>query len=106
MTGGLPCAAAWLTNKPVDVPAHAARRSVADVGFGDVLRQHRVAAGLTQEDLAERAGLSLRGVSDLERGVSLRDAQGVTRYRAAVDGNGDPTVHLFDAQGNVIWSAP
>jgi hypothetical protein len=28
------------------------------------------------------------------------------RYRAAVDGNGNPTVQLFDAQGNVIWSAP
>ena len=37
---------------------------------------------------------------------NLRDAQGVTRYRAAVDGSGNPTVQLFDAQGNVIWSAP
>jgi transcriptional regulator with XRE-family HTH domain len=34
-----------------------------------LLRRHRVAAGLTQEALAERAGLSLRGVSDLERGA-------------------------------------
>jgi hypothetical protein len=38
--------------------------------------------------------------------VSLLDAHGVTRYRAAVDGDGNPTVQLFDAQGNVIWSAP
>jgi hypothetical protein len=38
--------------------------------------------------------------------VTLQDAQGTIRYRAAVDGNGDPTVQLFDAQGNVIWSAP
>ena len=37
--------------------------------FGDLLRRHRVEAGLSQEALAERAGLSLRGVSDLERGV-------------------------------------
>src|SRR5918993_2796129 len=37
--------------------------------FGDVLRQLRTAASLSQEDLAERAGVSLRGVSDLERGV-------------------------------------
>jgi hypothetical protein len=35
-----------------------------------------------------------------------RDAQGATRYRAAVDGVGNPTVQLFDAQGNVTWSAP
>jgi DNA-binding CsgD family transcriptional regulator len=34
-----------------------------------LLRQHRVAAGLSQEQLAERAGLSRRGISDLERGA-------------------------------------
>jgi predicted ATPase/DNA-binding XRE family transcriptional regulator len=37
--------------------------------FGELLRVHRRAAGLTQEDLAERAGLSWRGISDLERGA-------------------------------------
>jgi predicted ATPase/transcriptional regulator with XRE-family HTH domain len=37
--------------------------------FGELLRRLRVAAGLTQEALAERAGLSARGLSDLERGV-------------------------------------
>jgi predicted ATPase/DNA-binding XRE family transcriptional regulator len=37
--------------------------------FGDLLRRHRVAAGLSQEALAERAGLSRRGLSDLERGA-------------------------------------
>jgi transcriptional regulator with XRE-family HTH domain len=46
--------------------------------FGELLRRYRVAAGLTQEALAERAGVSLRGVSDLERG--LRRAP----YRATV----------------------
>src|SRR5262245_51768841 len=34
-----------------------------------LLRRHRLAAGLTQEELAERAGLSVRGVQDLERGL-------------------------------------
>ena len=38
--------------------------------FGDVLRRVRIAAGLTQAALAERAGLSVRGISDLERGVN------------------------------------
>jgi transcriptional regulator with XRE-family HTH domain len=37
--------------------------------FGDLLRRHRRAAGLTQPELAERAGLSVRGINDLERGV-------------------------------------
>jgi transcriptional regulator with XRE-family HTH domain len=35
--------------------------------FGQLLRCYRIAAGLTQEELAERAGLSGRGVQDLER---------------------------------------
>jgi predicted ATPase/transcriptional regulator with XRE-family HTH domain len=37
--------------------------------FGTLLRRYREAAGITQEALAERAGLSVRGISDLERGV-------------------------------------
>jgi len=37
--------------------------------FGAVLRRYRVAAGLSQEQLAEQAGLSRRGIADLERGV-------------------------------------
>src|SRR5262252_3766668 len=36
--------------------------------FADLLRQYRTVAGYSQEQLAERAGLSHRGVSDLERG--------------------------------------
>src|SRR6202012_4200242 len=35
---------------------------------GEWLRQQRVAAGLTQEDLAERSGVSVRAIADLERG--------------------------------------
>ena len=38
-------------------------------GFGGLLRQLRAEAGLTQEELAEAAGLSPRSVSDLERGI-------------------------------------
>lgn len=36
--------------------------------FGDLLRRYRVAAGLTQEELAERAGLSRRAIGALETG--------------------------------------
>jgi predicted ATPase/transcriptional regulator with XRE-family HTH domain len=42
---------------------------MTESGFGGLLRRYRVAAGLTQEELAERAGISTRGVSDLERGA-------------------------------------
>src|SRR5688572_16726260 len=37
--------------------------------FSDLVRQARRAANLSQEELAARAGLSARGISDLERGV-------------------------------------
>src|ERR1700729_4380920 len=38
--------------------------------FAGLLRQLRTEARLTQEELAEAAGLSPRSVSDLERGVN------------------------------------
>jgi non-specific serine/threonine protein kinase len=40
--------------------------------FRDLLRRYRQAAGLTQEGLAERASLSARAISDLERGARNR----------------------------------
>ena len=39
--------------------------------FGDLLRRYRVAAGLTQAELAERAGLSRRAIGALETGERL-----------------------------------
>ncbi len=39
------------------------------VSFGEVLRHLRSQATLSQEELAERTGLSVRGISDLERGA-------------------------------------
>jgi tetratricopeptide (TPR) repeat protein/transcriptional regulator with XRE-family HTH domain len=57
-------------------------------GFGDLLRRYRVMAGMTQEELAERAGVSPRSIGDIERGISraphqetaalLADALGLT----------------------------
>jgi len=45
--------------------------------FGELLRGYRVAAGLTQEELAHHARAGVRTISDLERGVS-RAPQGRT----------------------------
>jgi len=39
-----------------------------DESFGGLLRRYRLEAGLTQEALAERAGVSVRNVQNLERG--------------------------------------
>ena len=36
--------------------------------FGALLRARRRAAGLSQQDLADRSGLSIRAISNLERG--------------------------------------
>ena len=52
------------------------------LSFGDLLRRYRTAAALTQEELAERAGLSVRGISDLERGVKLRPHRDTVRLLA------------------------
>ncbi len=38
--------------------------------FGILLKRYRMAAGLTQEALAARAGLSARTIADLERGIN------------------------------------
>ena len=47
-------------------------RATAPGIFAESLRRHRARAGLTQEDLAEKAGLSVRAISDLERGLKQR----------------------------------
>src|SRR5215469_18870378 len=52
------------------------------LGFAELLRQLRVDARLTQEELAEAAELSPRSVSDLERGIH-RTAQKVTAHLLA-----------------------
>lgn len=51
--------------EPGGTPMHAE-------SFADQLRRYRREAGLTQEELAEKAGLSVRGISDLERGLKRR----------------------------------
>lgn len=52
------------------------------VGFSGLLRRLRARAGLTQEELAEAAGLSTRSVSDLERGVTLTARKDTARLLA------------------------
>jgi tetratricopeptide (TPR) repeat protein/transcriptional regulator with XRE-family HTH domain len=54
------------------------------LSFGAMLRCYRIAAGLTQEALAARAGISARGVSDLERGVRRAPYQETIKRLAEV----------------------
>src|SRR6266852_4612353 len=54
--------------------------------FGDLLRQHRLAAGLTQQALAEQAGLSEHGIQKLERGVTHPYRDTLQRLLGALTG--------------------
>ncbi|HEX8982655.1 MAG TPA: helix-turn-helix domain-containing protein [Ktedonobacterales bacterium] len=56
--------------------------SHAPADFREALKRHRLAAGLSQAELAERAGLSPRGVSDLERGARTNPRPATVRLLA------------------------
>jgi transcriptional regulator with XRE-family HTH domain/tetratricopeptide (TPR) repeat protein len=74
-------------------------------GFGEVLRGLRVAAGLNQEELAERAGLSAHGISDLERGARTRPYPATIRRLAAALGLSAEELAALKAASRVA-SAP
>ncbi|WP_091366724.1 helix-turn-helix domain-containing protein [Geodermatophilus telluris] len=48
--------------------------------FADLLRGYRVRAALTQEELAEASGLSVRGLRYLERGLGIRPGTASTGW--------------------------
>lgn len=60
--------------------------------FAEVLRQVRLQAGMTQEDLAERAGVSVRFISFLETG---RRQPSLSALAALSDGVGLPMSELL-----------
>jgi len=61
-------------------------RGQTDAGPGPALRAWRIAAGLTQEQLAERSGMSVRAIGDLERGKVSRPHRETVRLLAEVLG--------------------
>src|ERR1035441_4738608 len=65
--------------------------------FGELLRQLRDDAGLTQEELAEASGLSPRSVSDLERGINRTARKETARLLADALGLSGPQRALFEA---------
>jgi tetratricopeptide (TPR) repeat protein/transcriptional regulator with XRE-family HTH domain len=66
-------------------------------GFAGLLRQLRAEAGLTQEELAEAAGLSPRSVSDLERGIHATAHKDTALLLAGALGLAEPARALFVA---------
>jgi len=67
------------------------------LGFAGLLRQLRAEAGLTQEELAEAAGLSPRSVSDLERGINRTARKDTAVLLAGALGLAGPGGELFVA---------
>src|SRR5215213_7746286 len=66
--------------------------------FAEQLRRYRTGAGLSQEELAERAGLTAAAVSQLERGVRHRPQPRTVRALAdALDLAGDERTALLAA---------
>ncbi len=66
-------------------------------GFAGLLRQLRAEAGLTQEELAEAAGLSPRSVSDLERGINRTARKDTAVLLGGALGLAEPVRALFVA---------
>ncbi|HEY2578728.1 MAG TPA: tetratricopeptide repeat protein [Streptosporangiaceae bacterium] len=68
-------------------------------GFGVLLRRRRMTAGLTQEDLAARTGLSIRAIRDLERGITSRP------YRNSIERLADALGLADDGRAEFIKAA-
>jgi len=65
-------------------------------GFGALLRRHRLAAGLSQEELADRSGLSARAIADMERGRTVRPYRRSVRALADAMALAEPERALLD----------
>jgi transcriptional regulator with XRE-family HTH domain len=63
--------------------------------FGELLRVSRLRAALTQEELAERAGISVRAVGKLESGATCRPRPTTVRMLADALGLREPERTLF-----------
>jgi tetratricopeptide (TPR) repeat protein/transcriptional regulator with XRE-family HTH domain len=92
-----------------------------ELSFSGLLRRLRAAARLTQEELAEAAGISQRAISDLERGINrtahrdtallLADALRLADpardlFVAAARGRADPAEVLATVEANARGSYP
>ncbi len=81
-------------------------RSAPKSAFGVLLKQYRLAAGLTQEDLAERAELSIRGISDLERGERRAPRRATLVRLATALSLSPPEWHTFEAVAKITAAPP
>lgn len=87
----------------------ASARAEQRPSFSALLGQHRTAAGLTQEELAERAQMSVRGLRYLEHGLRRPHPGTIRRLGAALSLPPDDTQALLEAarpRVDVLFSSP
>lgn len=90
--------------RPIPIAAShqgTARNRPTAVPFGDLLRQFRTAAGLTQEELAARSNVSVRAISDLERKLRLRPQRETLRLLTDALGLRDDEWQRFEAAARI-----
>ncbi|HET6533989.1 MAG TPA: helix-turn-helix domain-containing protein, partial [Actinoplanes sp.] len=77
-------------------------------GFDAMLRSHRARARLTQEELAQRAGIGVRTVRDLERGRASRPQRTTVELLAAALGltGAERDLFLVAARGQPVIPDP
>jgi tetratricopeptide (TPR) repeat protein/DNA-binding XRE family transcriptional regulator len=73
--------------------------------FGSLLRRHRLAARLTQEDLAERSGLSVRAIANAESGRTRRPHRNSVRLLAQALGLAEQQRAELAASARGHWDA-
>ncbi|HEV2459267.1 MAG TPA: AAA family ATPase, partial [Ktedonobacterales bacterium] len=66
------------------------------LSFGEVLKRLRMEVPLTQRELSDKASLSERGISDLERGVNRKPQQQTFHALASALGLAADRRHLFE----------
>ncbi len=73
--------------------------------FGSLLRRHRLAARLTQEELAERSGLSVRAIANAESGRTGRPHRNSVRLLAKALGLAEQQRAELAASARGHWDA-
>jgi len=76
------------------------------LGFARLLRQLRIDARLTPEELAKAAGLSPRSVGDLERGLHRHASEDAAVSLGAALGLAEPVLAVFVAAARGDLPAP
>jgi len=83
-----------------------ARHTSTSESFGTLLRRYRLALGLSQEELANRSGLSIRAIANMERGRTGRPHRHSVQSLADALGLAESERLHLDRASHIIGSDP